>query len=131
MINTVIDTNVLVSAALSPKGTCARIMALISNTDEIQVFYSTKILDEYIKVLAYDKLKIAEYIQKDITNTLTAFGILIEPPTSINPMPDESDRIFYDTAKQARAFLVTGNIKHYPPEAFILSPADFIHELGF
>ena len=31
-------------------------------------------------------------------------------------MPDESDRIFYDTAKAVNAYLVTGNLKHYPEE---------------
>lgn len=45
-------------------------------------------------------------------------------------MIDEKDRIFYDTAKESSAILVTGNIKHFPKEAFIMSPNDFIQEIG-
>jgi hypothetical protein len=33
---------------------------------------------------------------------------------------------FYDIAKAADAILITGNIKHYPDEPFILTPAAFI-----
>jgi len=40
-------------------------------------------------------------------------------------MPDESDRTFYDTAKTCGAVLVTGNMRHYPSESFIMTPAKF------
>ena len=53
-------------------------------------------------------------------------GALIEPTISTIPLPDESDRIFYDTAKDSGAILVTGNIKHYRDESFIMTPADFM-----
>jgi len=42
------------------------------------------------------------------------------------PMPDESDRIFYDTAKQSGSILITGNTKHFPDEPFIMTPAEFM-----
>jgi hypothetical protein len=41
-------------------------------------------------------------------------------------MPDESDRVFYDVAKTAGAYLITGNTKHFPQEPFILTPAEFV-----
>jgi predicted nucleic acid-binding protein len=41
-------------------------------------------------------------------------------------MKDETDRKFYDTAKSSSATLITGNMKHYPAEPFIMTPADFI-----
>jgi hypothetical protein len=41
-------------------------------------------------------------------------------------MADESDRKFFDAAKTCGAVLITGNKKHYPPEPFILSPAEFL-----
>jgi predicted nucleic acid-binding protein len=53
-------------------------------------------------------------------------GILIEPPISTIPMPDETDRIFYDTAKASGAFLITGNIRHYPTDPSIITPTDFL-----
>jgi len=130
MINIVIDTNILVSAAISPVGNPAKIAALISNKTEIQVFYSAEILNEYERVLSYKRLNIATEIQTLIINTLEEFGILIEPTASTFPMPDESDRIFYDTARASGATLVTGNIKHYPKEPFIVTPAEFIGKMG-
>jgi len=44
-------------------------------------------------------------------------------------MSDESDRVFYDTAKTIGAILVTGNIKHYPDEPLIMTPAVFMKKL--
>jgi predicted nucleic acid-binding protein len=41
-------------------------------------------------------------------------------------MPDEDDRVFYDAAKTADAYLITGNSKHYPKESFILTPSEFL-----
>jgi hypothetical protein len=41
-------------------------------------------------------------------------------------MPDEDDRVFYDTAKTAGAYLIPGNTKHFPQEPFILTPAQFL-----
>ena len=46
------------------------------------------------------------------------------------PLPDESDRIFYDMARFCGAYLITGNIKHYPAESFIVTPAQFLGLLG-
>ena len=42
------------------------------------------------------------------------------------PMLDEDDRVFYDTAKESGAILVTGNTKHFPAESFIMTPSDFL-----
>jgi len=64
MINIVIDTNVIVSAALSPTGNPAKIITLISNTEEINIFYSSAILSEYKRVLAYEKLNLAKKHRK-------------------------------------------------------------------
>ena len=130
MINIVIDTNVLVSAALSSSGISAKIISLISSSDEIQVFYSAEIISEYKRVLAYDKLKIPVVVQAIIVEALEEFGQLVNPPASTMPMPDESDRTFYDTARLAKAILITGNLRHYPSEPFIMSPADFLQRIG-
>lgn len=126
MINVVIDTNVLISAALSPEGNPAKINALISSNSELNVFYSADILSEYEKVLSYDRLKIPAETQLSIVRALKDFGKLITPEVSTIPLPDESDRVFYDAAKVSEAFLITGNTKHYPAEPFVITPADFI-----
>lgn len=130
MTNIVIDTNILVSAALSPLGNPAKIIALISNKAEMQVFYSAEILIEYQRVLSYERLNIDAEIQALIINSLREFGMMIEPTASTIPMPDETDRIFYDVARASGATLVTGNIKHYPTEPFIITPAEFLRKMA-
>lgn len=129
MIKIVLDTNIIISAALSPTGNPAKITALISQNEDIQVFYNEDILKEYVRVLSYEKLKIATDVQSSIIGTFKEFGILVKPIVSEIPLPDESDRVFYDTAQTSGATLITGNIRHFPNEPFIMSPTDFLHML--
>ena len=129
MTNIVLDTNVIISAVLSPAGNPAAVVSLISTTDKLQVFYSGAILDEYKRVLAYERLNIPKEKQNAVIGTLRRFGIPIEPTVSTTPMTDETDRVFYDTAKTSGAILITGNIRHYPAMSFIMTPTDFLGTL--
>ena len=129
MTNIVVDTNVIISAMLSPNGNPATVVSLISDTDKLRVFYSGAILDEYKRVLAYGRLNIPKEKQNAVISTLRRFGILIEPAVSTTPITDETDRAFYDTAKTSGAILITGNIRHYPAMPFIMTPTDFLGTL--
>jgi putative PIN family toxin of toxin-antitoxin system len=128
-MNVVLDTNIIVSAALSPAGNPAKIIALVPEK-EIQIYYGTGILSEYKDVLSRPRLKIPVEIQKRIIKAILKAGIYFEPITSVIPLPDETDRIFYDTAKGVEAILITGNIKHYPTEDFIMTPSQFLKKYG-
>ena len=130
MINVVIDTNVLISAALSIKGNPAKVIECITDLKEIKLFYAEKIFDEYKKVLAYERLNIDIEMQDRALNLIKKIGILIEPTVSTIPLPDETDRIFYDTAKANRAILITGNTKHFPAEPSIMTPTEFLDILA-
>ena len=121
----VIDTNVLVSSMLSSEGNSARIMNLISDK-QIQLFYCPAIMDEYKRVLAYEKLSITTQTQRSVVNAIEELGIMIKPAAGDIPLPDESDRVFYDTARISGSILITGNIKHYPTEAFVMTPTAFL-----
>ena len=125
MKRAVIDTNVLVSSILSSEGNPAKVMNLVSDK-QIQLFYSSVILDEYKRVLAYKKLNIITQTQRRIIDVIEDLGTLIEPTASDIILHDESDRIFYDVARASEAILITGNLKHYPAEIFIMTPADFL-----
>ena len=122
----VIDTNIVISAALSPYGNPAKIINLISDSEELQVYFCPEILAEYKEVLSRERLNIAAAKQNSIMDTIKAVGKLIEPQISEMPLPDESDRVFYDTAIESGAILITGNTKHYPTEDFIMTPAQFL-----
>jgi predicted nucleic acid-binding protein len=95
-----------------------------------QLFYTTETFSEYRRVLSYDRLNIDAEAQGGILDAIEEIGILIEPAVSTAALPDESDRPFYDTAKEAGAVLVTGNIKHYPEENFIMTPGQFLESLN-
>jgi len=45
-------------------------------------------------------------------------------------MPDESDRTFYDTAKECGATLITFNLKDYPAEPSIMTPVEFLEKVA-
>jgi putative PIN family toxin of toxin-antitoxin system len=126
MQKVVIDTNVIISAALSPSGLPAKIISLIVKNEEIQFYYSAAILDEYREILSRKKLNILPEVQVSIIKAVKENGILIKPTLSEIQFSDESDRTFYDTAKASGAILITGNIKHFPTEPFIMTPADFL-----
>jgi hypothetical protein len=55
-------------------------------------------------------------------------GVKASAVSSSITFADESDRKFYDLAKTNEALLITGNLKHYPCEGFIMNPSDFLHQ---
>jgi predicted nucleic acid-binding protein len=57
--------------------------------------------------------------------TLSQKGLSIVVKPSFIAMPDESGRKFYEVAVDCDAVLITGNLRHYPQEPFIVSPAEF------
>jgi putative PIN family toxin of toxin-antitoxin system len=125
MKSIVLDTNIIISAAISPNGISAQIINQSTYDDDIQLFYNSTILAEYAEVLSRKKFDIPSHLKDEILNAILETGIIHEPPTSSIPMPDETDRIFYDTAKTSGAILVTGNMRHYPDEPFIMKPAEY------
>jgi len=124
----VLDTNILVSAFLSPKGHAAQIVSLAWQ-GKLQACYNQTILDEYEEVLSRSKFKFKiprEDIQ-EITETIKEDGLFVDVQPSSFPMLDETDRVFYDVGRAAGALLITGNKKHYPDEPFIVTPSDFVN----
>jgi len=130
MINIVLDTNIIISAAFSSEGNPAKIIKLVSTSENMQIYYSPAILEEYKRVLAYERLNFSEEKQARAINMIIKYGISIHSEISEMSMPDESDRIFYDTAKAVNAYLITGNLRHYPEESHIIPPARFVELFG-
>jgi len=123
----VIDTNVLVSALLAAGGFPGQILDLVKN-GSVRTGYCDAVLAEYGDVLSRPKFN---FRAKDVSDALAGIvraGIPVNAEQSTVPMPDESDRKFYDVAKSSGAILITGNRKHYPDEPHILAPADFVRE---
>ena len=127
----VLDTNVIVSAFLSPAGKPAAILQLVLRHD-IDICFDTAILAEYEQVLGRDKFagKVHQTSLSRFFELMYDIGTRVIRIPGHNNMPDEADRKFYDAAKTAGAILITGNKKHYPDESFIQSPVEFLTLYG-
>ena len=125
MLNVVVDTNVVVSALLSPRGNPAKIIDLIAN-NSLRICYSPEIFAEYIDVLSRPRFTFSEDNRDDFLHGVKLFGLFVSPSASDIPLIDEDDRCFYDVAKYCEAFLITGNTRHYPPDPFTVTPTEFI-----
>lgn len=126
MHKVVIDTNILVSALLSPNGNPNKIYRLFLSGDLILVI-NDDIIAEYTEVIYRPHLHIPTDAADIAITGIEQYGEIVQPTASTFDMVDEDDRIFYDTAKAAEAYLITGNLKHYPNELSILSPAAFLN----
>ena len=131
----VIDTNVLVSALLSSKEDTATVQVvrkLLSG--EIVPLYSKEIINEYRNVLEREKFGFSKSIVEYLLAAIIKFGIRVEPSFSGIILPDMKDLPFYEVVMEKRtddAFLVTGNIKHFPKMPFIVTARELLDILRF
>ncbi len=126
----VIDTNVLVSSLLSKHDTSATSQVVFRMIlGEIVPVYSAEILAEYREVLSRKKFKFPLEQVEYLLNAIIEYGVLVEPsPTGVE-LPNMKDLPFYEVVLEKRsddAYLVTGNIKHFPTEPFIITARQMI-----
>ena len=126
----VIDTNVLVSALLSSHENAAtvQVVSRLFSGDVIPVF-SNYILAEYNEVLRRKKFHFSEDVVRTLLDTITSIGENITPSPSGEVLPDMKDLPFYEVVleKEAdNAYLITGNIKHFPDKPNIVTAREFL-----
>ena len=124
-MNIVLDTNVLVSALWSVNSKPGAIINAVI-AQYFTACYDYRILDEYSKVLHRPIFKFQDWEIDALLEPIIKKGISVIP----KPLPsihftDESDKKFYEVAKTCDAYVVTGNIKHYPKDRCIITVADF------
>ena len=126
----VIDTNVLVSALLSNREDAATVQVIARMlAGEITPIYSGAILVEYREVLRRKKFSFSPNIVNHLLDAVTKFGLLVEPTPTGVILPDMKDLPFYEVVIEKRddgAYLVTGNLKHFPKESFILTAREML-----
>ncbi len=132
MTRIVLDTNVLVSALLSPAGTPAQVWSLVEQ-GAVQLCVDQRILFEYHDVLSRAEFKIPVHE----VNTILAFIEDAADVVMARPLPlftsDPDDQKFVEAALTAQAsYLVTGNLKHFPglfkQGLHVVSPRVFLDE---
>lgn len=110
----VIDTNVLVSAALKPQGRQALVIQLAAFR-AVEMCVSEDVLAEYREV--FSRPKFAGLDQKDVSHLLAmieAEATMVSPTQRLSISEHDSDNRFYECADAAAAdYIVTGNTKHF------------------
>ena len=134
MLRVVLDTNIIVSACLTPEGSPATILEL-ALLGEFTLCLSSPILTEYQDVLARPKFSRDAARIKVLLDGIKELAEMVEPPHRLAISRDEEDNRFLECAQAADAdFLVTGNRRHFPDQidrTRILTPREFLTELGF
>ena len=129
----VLDTNVLVSGLISPKGPPAEILRLLESDLFVPCFSDT-ILAEYHDVLFRPHLGILPAAATLLLEYLAIVGLrVLASPRRIG-LPDSADEPFLEAAlESAASFLVTGNLRHFPVRlrqgVAVVSPRELIEAL--
>ena len=125
----VIDTNVLVSAAIKPAG-LQRTVLLLAVTKPARLYVSCAILEEYREVLGRPELRIRKGAQQQLLQLIKNHSFTMVPARRLDVAADPDDKIFLECADAAHAdYLITGNLKHFPrfwKETKIITPREFI-----
>ena len=110
----VIDTNVLISAAVKPLGRQALVINLVAFR-AVELFVSEAVLAEYREV--FSRPKFARLPATDVATLLAlieAEATMVTPTTRLEISKHDSDNRFYECADAAQAdYIVTGNIRHF------------------
>lgn len=132
MIYAVIDTNVLVSALIThnPEAATAKVVRHLLERGFIPM-YDEDIIAEYADVLHRAKFPILSETADALISHIIENGVEASRINFEEPMPDEDDRVFLEVALSMEdSFLVTGNQKHYPTSARIITPSQFLEYFG-
>ena len=129
MIFAVIDTNVLVSALLTQKGDTATVKIIEKVLlGEITPIYSSEMIKEYRAVLSRKKFGFSPKLIDELIKFIEKQGVMQEIISSGITLTDMDDLPFYELVLQNKeTYLITGNIKHFPNQSFIVTPREFLN----
>lgn len=110
----VLDTNIVVSAALKPEG-LQRTVVLLAITKPARLYISPAILSEYREVLSRPEFQIRKGLREQLLKLIRKRAHSLVPARRLQVTSDPGDNIFLECADAARAdYLVTGNVRHFP-----------------
>lgn len=125
----VIDTNVIVSSMLKTDSIPGLIIDCVKNNIIVPLL-NEEIIDEYIDVLTRNKFGFDNKAIEKVITRIKQKGIYLQREQTIENIIDQDDAVFYEIVMSARntmdAYLVTGNMKHYPIRSYIVTPREMI-----
>ena len=126
----VFDTNVLVSSLLTKHTDSATAIVVNMIADGvITPLYNEEILAEYGEVLHRKRFSFSEGKIQKLLSMIRQFGLEVLASPTGEILPDMDDLVFYEVVMEKRedeAYLITGNLKHYPDLNFIVTPAEMV-----
>jgi putative PIN family toxin of toxin-antitoxin system len=125
----VIDTNVVISAAIKPES-LQRTSFLLAITKPARLYVSLPILEEYAEVLSRPELHIRRGLRQQLLQLIKNHSHIVAPSRRLEVASDPDDNVFLECADAAKAdYLVTGNQKHFPifwKKTKVITPREFI-----
>lgn len=132
MIGIVLDTNVIVSAALTRGGAEAYALDLVLARKAV-MFLTEEILAEYEGVLRRPKFRLAPKIVDGLLGRMMEIAVAVRPSRLVHASRHEDDNHFLECAETSAAhYLVTGNRRHFPTSwktTRIVSAREFVELL--
>lgn len=114
-IRAVIDTNVLVSATLTPGGTCAQLLSHLHGGRLVPVL-TVAIISEYLTVLERPAIARRSVSWREVLDLMHESGELVSDVRTSPALRDRGDQPFLDAAIHADCdLLVTGNGVDFTP----------------
>lgn len=126
----VIDTNVLVSAMLKIASVPGQVTQNALLGDIIPLL-NDEIVAEYREVLKRPKFKFDFRLVDVLIDGMIDRGIFVDAGPVDDILPDPKDVVFYEVVMEKRkesedAYLVTGNVKHFPVKSFVVTPKEML-----
>lgn len=129
MIRVVLDTNIIVSALIQPLGPPAQILRLALG-GSVELCVSGSVFAEYEEVIRRPRFRRAEVTIVSTLQAIRERGLWVRPAHAVRACSDPDDDIFLECAQASRAaYVVTGNIKDFPPkwlDTGIVTPREFL-----
>jgi uncharacterized protein len=127
----VLDTNVVISAGIRPGGPPATLVMDWVLEAQVQVVTCPWIVEEYRQVAR--RKKFAGFPPVWLEFLIEESLCLPDPEAWPHAIPDPKDATFIALARAAGAWLVAGNLKHFPEKSrakvTVLSPGDYLRVL--
>jgi putative PIN family toxin of toxin-antitoxin system len=130
----VLDTNVIVSAGIKPVGAPAKIVMDWVLEGLVQTVTCPWIVAEYREVVRREKFSRYGFPPLWLEFLIEESLRLPDPPNWPHPAPDPKDTPFLALAHASGAWLVTGNLRHFPEgERYgvrVLGPGEYLGRLN-
>ena len=130
----VLDTNIIISAGIKPGSAPATVVMDWVLDGQLQVVTSPSIVREYCEVVRRPKFQRYGFPPLWLEFLIDESLQLGDPKAWMGDGPDSKDLPFLGLAKQTGAWLVTGNLRHFPPTSRsgvnVLSPAKYLAHLA-